>query len=135
FTLSAGVQTPRTSGDSCPTTLEDSTSFIDVAINNPTSSALTVSLWDGPSASGGNAYDTVMAWYNTVLFPPPDRTMCNAANDDCSTSGAECAGGTWSSLSGTDGATVPANGTITVYVGMYSSSDSGSLKIFAKREN
>jgi hypothetical protein len=61
--------------------------------------------------------------------------MCTSANDDCTTAGAECTGSTWSSLSGSDALSIPAGGTVTVYVGMYSSTDHGALKLFAKTEN
>lgn len=139
FNLAASSTTPKIVGSSCPTTLSSSTSFIDIAIVNPTTRTVTVSLWDGPSTSAGTNYDTLMAWYPSPVFPPSDMTACSSASDDCSGS-TDCANSSsgssgWSSLSGSDAASIPAGGTITLYVGMYSTSTSGNVKIYAKTEN
>lgn len=147
FSLPASPQLPSIEtnfDDSCPVTVDtssfDTTSGVYVAINNTTSRSITVSLWDGPAASGSaNNFDTVMAWYNTPLFPPADLTACGFANDDCGSPAAEClntSGFTfWSALSGSEGATIPAGGVITVYVGMLEDTDHGSVKLYAKSEN
>jgi hypothetical protein len=137
FNLAAGSVTPKIDGSDCPATLDsDSTSFIDIAIVNPTARTVTVSLWDGRATTAGTDYDTLMAWYPTPVFPPPDMTACTSANDDCT--GTDCTNSTssgWSSLSGSDAASIPAGGTITLYVGMYATGTSGNVKVYAKTEN
>ncbi|MEO7111734.1 MAG: hypothetical protein ABI183_14935, partial [Polyangiaceae bacterium] len=136
FSLTSGATTPKIDA-SCPATLATTaTPFIDIAIVNPTARNVTVSLWNGPT-SGSSDLDTIMAWYPTPVAPPSDMTACSSASDDCS--GSDCANtgahSGWSSLSGTDAASIPAGGTITVYVGGYTSSVTGNFTLHAKTEN
>jgi hypothetical protein len=140
FTLPASPLLPSLSSaggsDSCPADVDtsDTTSGIYVAVTNPTARTINVSLWDGPS--GGTDFDTVMAWYNTPLFPPPDLTACGYVNDQCDTVGAECFGSDWSALTGSEGPSIPPGGTVTVYVGMFAfDSDHGAVKLYAKSED
>jgi hypothetical protein len=140
FALTSTSTTTKIDG-TCPADLDtsdDPTPFIDIAIVNPTTRTVTVSLWDGPDGSGD--LDTIMAWYPTPVFPPPDMTACTSANDDCfaTTDCANTGSHTgWSSLAAGDSApaTIPAGGTITVYVGGYTSTTIGNFTLHAKTEN
>ncbi len=143
FSLPATPQLPSISSasfdDTCPATVDttDTTSGVYVAIVNSTARTINVSLWDGPAASTN--YDTVMAWYNTPVFPPPDLTACGFFNDDCGSASAECLNtgsfSYWSALTGTEGPSIPPGGIVQVYVGMLDPSAHGSVKLYAKSEN
>lgn len=146
FSLPASPQLPAVSSasfdDTCPASVDttDLKSGVYVAISNPTARTINVSLWDGPAASGAaNNFDTVIAWYNTPVFPPPDLTACGYFNDDCGSASAEClntSGFTyWSALTGTEGPSIPPGGVIQVYIGMLSDTAHGSVKLYAKSEN
>jgi hypothetical protein len=140
FALTSTATTSKIDG-TCPAdidTSDDPTPFIDIAIVNPTTRTVTVSLWDGPDGSGD--LDTIMAWYPTPVFPPPDMTACTSANDDCFAT-TDCANtgshSGWSSLAAGDSApaSIPAGGTITVYVGGYTATTTGNFTLHAKTEN
>jgi hypothetical protein len=148
FSLPASPLLPAISSaafdDTCPATVDtdpdDETSGVYVAIVNPTSRSINVSLWDGPAASGSaNNFDTVMAWYNTPVFPPPDLTACGFFNDDCGSASSECLNTSgfsyWSALTGTEGPVIPAGGTVTVFISMLDTGIHGNVKLYAKSED
>ena len=139
FELTSANTTGKISGISCPASVSTSTTVQNlwISIVNPTTRTVTVGLWDGPQVSTDPKVDTIMAWYPTPVVPKTaaDQKACTSINDECGTSGAECAGSPWSNLSTTNAASIPAGGTITVYVGGYLSTTTGKFKLHAKTEN
>ncbi len=138
FTLSATDKIGKISGSSCPASQSTSimVSYNWISVINPTTRDVMVSLWDGPSTSTGSNYDTMMAWYATPATPT-DAKACTSISDDC-TGTTECSNDTysrWSGLSGTKGASIPAGGSVTLYLGMYGAGTSGDIKVYAKTEN
>ncbi|HEX7666368.1 MAG TPA: hypothetical protein VF407_17700, partial [Polyangiaceae bacterium] len=112
FELTSANTTGKISGISCPASVSTSTTVQNlwISIVNPTTRTVTVGLWDGPQVSTDPKVDTIMAWYPTPVVPKTaaDQKACTSINDECGTSGAECAGSPWSNLSTTNAASIPA---------------------------
>jgi hypothetical protein len=133
FTLDATLTTPRVEfNDVCPnaTITPTITPYQIVRLQNPSAQSATVSVWTSKAASAAAVdLDTLIAAY--ASFPTTDaaRMACTVGvNDACaSTDPTDCLG-QWAGLikAGNQGVTVPANGSVYIYVTSYFAVGSGT---------
>ncbi len=124
FALAANKTIAKLGISSCPTTIgTDITPYIYVQVNNPDSAAHSVEVW-GSVASGGPVIDTIMGAYGAVVpQSPTDRQACTGAvKDTCASTTpalSPACSGQWAGLVGTNAVSVPAGGSVQVYMAAY----------------
>ncbi len=134
------TESPYDVAKACPLELDTGNSpYAYVTIKNPNAKAAKVDVWLDRIPAGSN-YDTIMAVYTTKPTTPAQRLACTGfTNDDCddTDTNAPCAasgtGSTlWSALWGTSAVSIPANGSVVVYVAKSGGSFSGGEKFLVK---
>lgn len=109
-------------------------SYAFVKITNPNAKAAKVSLWTKQSLTGP-ALATVVFVYNRATAPvtESDRIACAsaAAGYDCDVSPCDPSGD-WGGLVGANAVTVPAGGSIQVYVEPENDTDTGTFQLYAR---
>jgi hypothetical protein len=134
FTLTADLVAPRLEfTDVCPNgTITPTVSpYQIVRVSNPTAQAATVSVWSSKAATTGAVdLDTIMASYAALPSTDASRRACSVGvNDMCSDAAdpTECKI-QWAGLTkvGNQAVTVPANGSVYVYVASFYAAGSGT---------
>ncbi len=133
FALDAGLTAPRVEfSDICPnaTITTTVTPYQLVRVQNPSAQAATVSIWSSKAPIAGAVdIDTLIATYASPPATDAARMACSVGvNDACTdkTDPTECLG-QWAGLTkaGGEGVTVPAGGSVYVYVTAYFGLGSG----------
>jgi hypothetical protein len=150
FTLAAESTLPSLepgySAPTCPlsTLASKSTSYIYVRLDNPTASALTVSVWDSKSTNAGSDdIDTIMAAYgSTKPTTSAERKACTVGvGDECDGDSSDdptaCASYGWSGLllSEDTAVTIPPNDHVWIYIAAWDEDETGDFQLTARTES
>jgi hypothetical protein len=135
-TLSASQTMPLLAGF-CPTATIGTTStpFVYLSVHNPNAQDAVVTIFTS-QATGGPIVGTVLAAYSGAANPTTDalRKACVkgvSTYGDTSITGSS----SFASLSGADAVTVPANGTVRVYLAGELATSVGTVKLSARTDN